>query len=298
MEKLQFIFLICKFLAEVTKVKDGTEYPGQTLYHLVVSIQKFLNEKGKYWKIIEGKEFVEVHNVLDNLMKQRARNNIGTVRRQAQMISMKHEDELWGKGILSEDSPDKLCDTVLFLLGINLGLRAVDEHYYLRRECLEKASQIQFEFNEEGTKCLVYREDCVSKMNDGGLKHMWKERKVVWVYPSKNIERCPVRLVDKYMRLCPMVTPKTKKFNFCLRSLEKPTFTQLYGEQCVGMHTLSKTVKQMLKSANLDGFFTNHSLRHSGTSRLFQNGVDRKLVKEYIGHVSDAVDCYQVTSDE
>ena len=45
------------------------------------------------------------------------------------------------------------------------------------------------------------------------------------------------------------------------------------------------------------GFFSNHSLRRSSTTRLFHAGVDRKLIKEFTGHVSDAVDNYQVTSD-
>ena len=145
---------------------------------------------------------------------------------------------------------------------------------------------------------MVYREDSVTKTNDGGLNHMRKQRKVVWVYPSNNKVRCPVRLTEKYMSLCPSVTPKTKKFNFYLQSLEKPSFNQWYGEQVVGLHTLSKTVKELLKSSKLNGFFTNHSLRRTGTTRLFQKGVDRKLVKEFTGHVSDAVDKYQITSDE
>ena len=53
----------------------------------------------------------------------------------------------------------------------------------------------------------------------------------------------------------------------------------------------------LLKSAKLDGFFTNHSLRRTGTTRLFRAGVDKKIVKEYTGHVSDAVDKYQITSE-
>ena len=64
------------------------------------------------------------------------------------------------------------------------------------------------------------------------------------------------------------------------------------------MNTLHKVVGKMLKSAELDGYFTNHSLHRSGTSRLFQAGIDRKIVKEYTGHVSDAVDKYQITSAE
>ena len=50
--------------------------------------------------------------------------------------------------------------------------------------------------------------------------------------------------------------------------------------------------------AKIEVFFTNHSLRRSGISRLFQAGVDRKLVKESTGHSSDAVDKYQITSDK
>ena len=58
------------------------------------------------------------------------------------------------------------------------------------------------------------------------------------------------------------------------------------------------TVGRLLKNAKLDVFFSNHSLRHSGTTHLFQAGIDRKIVKEYTGHRSDAVDQYHITSDQ
>ena len=56
-------------------------------------------------------------------------------------------------------------------------------------------------------------------------------------------------------------------------------------------------MRQMLKSAQLDGYFTNHSLHRTNTTCLFQVGVNRKMIKEFIGHKSDAVDQYQITSD-
>ena len=43
--------------------------------------------------------------------------------------------------------------------------------------------------------------------------------------------------------------------------------------------------------------FSNHSLHRTSTTRLFQAGVDRKIIKEFTGHASDAVDKYQVTSE-
>ena len=213
------------------------------------------------------------------------------------MISYDFENLLWDKSVLGEQDPDILRDTVLFSIGINYGLRAGDEHYYLRRSTPEKESQFTFQHNSVGKRCVVYTEDTITKTNDGGLANMRKDRKIVWIYPSDNINCCPVRLIDKYISLCPPVKSVKHKSNFYLRSLEKINPAQWYSHQVVGICTLRKTIGRMLKDAKLDGFFTNHSLRRSGTSRLFQAGVDRKIIKEYTGHRSDVVDQYQITSE-
>ena len=53
-----------------------------------------------------------------------------------------------------------------------------------------------------------------------------------------------------------------------------------------------------MEKGNFEGYFTNHSLRRSGGTRLFRAGIDRKLVKEVTGHHSDAVDQYQITGHD
>ena len=123
------------------------------------------------------------------------------------------------------------------------------------------------------------------------MKH---ECKVIWVYLSENIEHCPVRLTEKYLSLCPAYYVKS---NFYLQSLSNTKPFQWYAEQVVGQCSLAKVVKKLLSDGKIDRYFTNHSLRRSAPTRLFQAGVDRKMVKEITGHRSDAIDCYQVTSD-
>ena len=285
---------LCYFIPEVTKVKGEGPYPGKTLYQLIVVLQKYLNINKLKWKLVEGSDFEEMRNVLDNVMQERTRMNLGIVKKQAMVISYDTEQELWEHGILGEDTPDRLRNTVLFLIGINVLLRAVDEHYSLHREINNERSQLSFERNDRGEKCLVYREDTVTKTHDGGLKDMRHDRKIVWVYPSEDVNRCPVRLVEKYLSLCPNYT---KKSNFYLQSLQKPTPKQWYAGQVVGENSISKVVKSLMQEANIEGFFTNHSLRRSGGSHLFQAGVQQKLVKETTGHRSDVVDDYQITSD-
>ena len=60
----------------------------------------------------------------------------------------------------------------------------------------------------------------------------------------------------------------------------------------VGRHTIAR----MLRDLKPGLFYSNHSLRKSGPTRLFQAGVDRKIIKEFTGHVSDVVNRYQITS--
>ena len=77
-----------------------------------------------------------------------------------------------------------------------------------------------------------------------------------------------------------------------MRSLEKPNPAQWYGVQGAGKCTLSKVVGKLLISAELDGYFTNHSLRRN------YKIVSGQGIKEFTGHSSDALDKYQVISND
>ena len=83
------------------------------------------------WKLNKDPCFLDVKMVLDNVMKECAHDCVGMVKKQAEFISLEYEDHLWKCCTLGEDTPDKLRDTVLFVLGINLALRAGDEHHDL-----------------------------------------------------------------------------------------------------------------------------------------------------------------------
>ena len=55
----------------------------------------------------------------------------------------------------------------------------------------------------------------------------------------------------------------------------------------------------MCKAAGISGYKTNHSLRATTATRLYQAGVDEQLIMERTGHRSlDGVRSYKRTSDE
>ena len=149
---------MCFFISEVVKSKGDGLYPGKTLYEMCIAMQKYLQINKINWKLVEGDDFQDLGIVLDNVMKEHASLHVGTVTKQADLITFDYENKLWDRGILGEDCPDRLRNTVLFLSGIHLALRASDEHYNLRRDTpagLE--SQLSFERNSmgQGALCIM-----------------------------------------------------------------------------------------------------------------------------------------------
>ena len=135
---------LCHFIPEVTRKRGDGPYPGATLYQLVVAIQHYLFVNKIKWKLLDDECFDDIRTVLDNVMQERMAQNIGVVKCQAGIISYEQENALWEKGIFGEDTPDKLHNTVLFLIGINVYLCAVKEHYYLRLDTPSQKGQLTF----------------------------------------------------------------------------------------------------------------------------------------------------------
>ena len=213
-------------------MKQNNLYPATSLYQLVVVIQKYLNFHKVHWKLVEGAQFGDVKTVLDNVIKECTQMGIGTGKKSPKLITYDMEENLWKNGFLEEDTPTKLKTTVMYNLGLNCMLRAVQEHYNLRRDDPKKLSKLTFPRDDDGVRCLVYKEDTVTKTHDGGLKDMRHDRKTVWVYPNTTRpEHCTMCLVDKYLGLCP--TDYYKKANFYLQNKQK---TQCCCVVCKGSH--------------------------------------------------------------
>ena len=68
----------------------------------------------------------------------------------------------------------------------------------------------------------------------------------------------------------------------------------------LGHNKLNTMVKTMTSEAGVESYYiyTNHSLRATTVSRLFQNDVDYKLIKGVTGHRSDALQGYKRETEE
>ena len=284
----QLNFALSRFVIE-TKKQNGEDYPGKTLREIILCVQMYLEKRGIVHRFFTDPQFKELTNTVDNIMKLRAQQGIGTSVKQAQEITLDEEEMLWTKGVLGSDNPKTLRQTVFYLLGVHFALRGGKEHRNLRAG---DTSQFSLHVDSEGTEYLQYCEDA-TKNNQGGLKHARVGHKVVRAYAITNKNRCVVNLYKRYLSLCPVPRPVP----FYLKELKNYTSDCWYGKQQLGVHPLEKVVSEIARDGGIPGYRTNHSLRVTAASRLYQADVDEQLIKEVTGHRSDAVRNYKRTTE-
>lgn len=191
-----------RFVCEIKK-QNGKDYPAETLYELIITIQLFLEMNGRQMKLLDDPAFCQLKHTLDNTMKEHAKAGLTVKRRQAQPITVAEQEDMWNRGILGSDTPSKLLDTLVYMFGLNFALRAAQEHRNLRCDTPECESQIQIHTGDNGKRFVRYTED-TSKTRQGGINHRKITPKVVNAYENtSHPERCIVRLYEKYMSHCP-----------------------------------------------------------------------------------------------
>ena len=196
---------LTRFITEVKKI-DGSDFPARTLYDIVICLQFHLETLGYNYRLLNQDDFSEIRFTLDNVMKLRTSQGVGSVVCKAQFLNAFNEELLWSLELLGSHNPSTLLNTIIFILGKGCALRAGKEHRSLRSPSFN--SQFEFLHNNEGVVFLRYTEDQGLKTNKGGLKHRKLEPKTVDVYPIEDQYKCPVRLVILYLSKLPRSSMK------------------------------------------------------------------------------------------
>ena len=281
---------LSRFIFEVRK-KNGEEFPPKTLHHIVCGIQRYFRMNvDSSIDFFKDSEFADFRICLDSEMKRLQRAGHGSKTRKAEPLTTEEEELLWTKGLLGKGSPQALVDTMLVMNGIYFALRSGSEHRQLRGD----PCQITLYERPGQRPYLEYVED-ISKNRSGGLKGRKLKPKIVQHHNNPtNPERCFVELFKLYQKMCPANRPKEA---FYLQPLEKPTPTCWFTCRPIGHNKLEGTVARLCRQAGIPGYRTNHSLRATAATRLYQSGIDEQLVMERTGHRSlDGVRGYKHTS--
>ena len=280
-------YWLSRFVLEV-KRKDGKEYPFRSLHQMCLALQRHLRASPKHCDIIlideKNPAFNLFYNALDSKMKELAKKGIVIEVNRADEISTEEESLLWEKGVINLHTAMGLSNGVYYYNCKLFGLRARDEHAGMKRW------QLSIVADGKGREGIRYV-DSGCKNWQGGLKHKSVTPKDIthWADTSN-----PRNLLEMYRRYF-QCTPKTGDFYRrpipTLRA-EMPKFSQ----QCIGKNKLDQYVKNMFLSAGIpidNRKITNHSIKATLCSTLWEAGFDNQGVSSRSGHRSRAVESYK-----
>ena len=281
-------YWLSKFVIEVRN-SCGNVYPPNTLYSVCCGLQRYIKDHRPQINIFKDACFSGFIKTLDSEMKRLRSVGLGVTRKQAEPLTVDEENSLWEQGLLGDSTPQTLIDSLLFLCGINFALRSGQEHRSLQ------VTQIELVVPPNVAPYVIYTEN-YSKNNAGGLSHRKvKPKQVVHHANEENPERCLVQLYKKYLEH----RPQTTNTALYLRPLKKPKDSIWFSKLSIGHNTLSNTVARVCKAGGINGYKTNHSLRVTTATRLFQRGVDEQLIMSRTGHRSiEGVRTYKRVSEE
>ena len=286
---------LCRFVME-TRKSDGSCYPPSSLRCLVCGLNRVLQKNKAPFSVVDKNDhrFRDLLKTLDSLSSELHRQGVGAIKHSAKVIDPKHEDVFWQEGLLGYSSPKVLQRTVFFYVGLNFVLRGVQEQYDLVPHQFTRIPRDRRVYNSS-----VYYEyvEFVSKNNQHRFKDINMKNKNVRAYALPGNERCIVRLLDTYLSILP---PDCTYFY--MHPLDKfPSDTKKCAvtKQRVGVNILKGILPELSEKSGVGVHYTNHSLRATAITRMFNCGVPEKVIAENSGHRSTrALRCYEKTSEE
>ena len=113
---------------------DGTEYPPNTVHHIVCGVMRHLRCTKPDIDFFKDAEFSSFRSSLDGEMKRLQSRGLGSNHKQAEALTVQEEEQLWEENILGDHSPESLLNTIIFMNGLYFALRSGDEHRQLRHK--------------------------------------------------------------------------------------------------------------------------------------------------------------------
>ena len=245
----------------------------------------FLDKKDNHFK--------SFHSAMDSYFYNLYSNGIGRQVKRAIALSKDDEKKLWDSGVMGTTTPRALQNAAFFYVGKMLCLRGGNELRNLKLfQIVLLHNPDRYEYNEH-----------VSKTRNGTFKKLHVSNKVVSVFQCPEAgNQCPVYVLDLYINKLPPEAITQDMFFF--RPLERTptdsTAAWYIASQPVGKNTVDMKLRKMCSLAGIEGAasISNHSLRATSATQMFDMGVPEKIIQERTGHKSlEALRTYERMND-
>ena len=208
--------------------------------------------------------------------------SLETKKKEKEAVTDEEEELFWSKGLLGCGTAKSLLNTVYYYNGKIFGLRG-SEH--------RKLSLKNFRL---GPNFIKFEENLCKTFHGGLTDLKYVPKRIKHICHNVGEKHNPCLLEVNQMYIC-LVECKAKESNCFYLRPAKHKFS--FEKSPVGINTLNAILPNMCKEVGIKRK-TAHSLRIACATKLFNSGVEEKLIRERTGHRSNALLTYEKPSLE
>ena len=282
---------VAGFLIEIKK-PNGDDYEPDTLTSFHRGINRKLDDLGYKFSLVKSREFSTSKKVLETRRRELKQLGKGNKPMKADCLTEAEEEKLWATGQLGTETPLSLINTVWYYTTKCFGLRGCHERRQL------EWGDVKIVNDENNGRFLVFNER-ETKTRTGNSTHL-REFPPKIFENKQNPQRCPVLAFETYMQKRP-VDMNFDGAPFYLAVIKNPRANKpdspWYKKSLMGYHRIDQMMPRMAQAAGLSGHKTNHSVRRTMCTQLFQAGVAPNMIAQLSGHKNlQSINNYAVAS--
>ena len=249
---------------------DGNPYPATTIVNLLSDLHRHAKTTSvEYPNFMDHKNsrFRESTGAMQARFRELRKTGIGGFVKHVPIVTPEEEDRLWSSQIMGVHSPFSTAESSVLLCWKNFLCLRGAEHRDLKISQFVRSEQPDsYNYIENGSKNITGVSTKIAN-------------KVVPVYSSPEAHpRCLVYLLDLYLSKLP---PKAIQLDlFYLRPKKSAESGSWYDCVAVGKEKLRNFLQSMCADAGISEKKTNHSLRATGASALFNAGVPERFIRD------------------
>uniref|UniRef100_T1KN90 ZMYM2-like/QRICH1 C-terminal domain-containing protein n=1 Tax=Tetranychus urticae TaxID=32264 RepID=T1KN90_TETUR len=269
---------VIKFILEI-KNNEGKDYTPTSIKCIAAALYRYLKARG-----YKGVSFLSRHSpvcsVIDAKLKKLKASGIGLQVKRADCVQISDEAKLWDENVLNMSTSHGLLNAVFFYNGKVLALRGRSEHKDLQIE--------QFQLKNDGDgKNYVEFWPLVRKTAQGSVKHSKIRSEAIKQFDTTN-NNSYYKLIKLYLSKLPVQSGPFYRRPITGKSEPR------YSIQLVGINTIGTMLKKMFNEAGIvdDRVISNHGLRATAATTLFEAGFSQRTISVRTGHISSAVNNY------
>lgn len=261
--------LLKRFVEDI-KMPDGSEYPPDSIKNIIYGIQRHLRISIPDISLFERytKTFKGFQLAYSRKIKEITQKGISSKTKKAQAVSEETEQKLWELGAFRFHESVGLSNAVFYytskVFGLIAGesLRKMDMKYFkFGEDSLGKYIELDGEFAQV-VSCRHYK--CGLDPPNGAIRQ----------YQNPDNPRCYYNLLEHYVKLI-------RKSQLTGALFLKPTNNKMptFSNQALGENNLASKLGQIMKTYEMDGYYTNHSIILSVSMGLGGRGINLRRLQ-------------------